>query len=122
MITSRTPNARRRASVISNSVRPAISTRVFGRSFVSGRKRVPSPAARIMAFIVGLSLWGFHCGAFIVGLSLWGFHCGAFIGAPSFAQLLQLQMPHRYLYSICGAEMFCQLLGKIDRAVLAAGA
>src|ERR1700758_5589751 len=45
-----TPHERRRVRVISRSVRPEISTRALGRSLVSGRKRVPSPAARIMAF------------------------------------------------------------------------
>ena len=38
-------------SVISSSVRPPISTSALGRSSVSGRSRVPSPAARIIAFI-----------------------------------------------------------------------
>ena len=40
--------SRSRDSVISSSVRPPTSTSAFGRSFVSGRSRVPSPAARIM--------------------------------------------------------------------------
>ena len=32
-------------------VRPLISTSALGRESVSGRKRVPRPAARIMAFM-----------------------------------------------------------------------
>src|SRR5712692_6952332 len=53
MITSVIPKERRRESVISRSVRPLISTRALGRVSVSGRRRVPRPAARIMAFIGG---------------------------------------------------------------------
>src|SRR5579862_5341423 len=49
-MTSFTPKERRRARVISSSVRPPISTSALGRWLVSGRRRVPSPAARIMAF------------------------------------------------------------------------
>src|SRR5579885_912877 len=48
---SSTPKARSREIVISSSVRPSSSTSAFGRSFVSGRSRVPRPAARTIAFI-----------------------------------------------------------------------
>src|SRR5881409_2600222 len=51
MITPSTPDARRRSSVISSSVRPATSTNAFGRLSVSGRRRVPRPAASTIAFI-----------------------------------------------------------------------
>src|SRR5579883_2184614 len=51
MMISSTPKSRSREIVISSSVRPSSSTSAFGRSFVSGRSRVPSPAARIIAFI-----------------------------------------------------------------------
>src|SRR5260370_6363833 len=54
MMASRTPKGRKRESVISRRVRPAISTSALGRLAVSGRKRVPRPAARIMAFIRAL--------------------------------------------------------------------
>ena len=53
MMTSVTPAVRRRVRVISRSVRPESSTRALGRESVSGRRRVPRPAARIMAFIAG---------------------------------------------------------------------
>src|SRR5258708_32170438 len=55
MMTSVTPKERRRERVISSSVRPAISTSALGRLSVSGRKRVPRPAARIIAFMRALS-------------------------------------------------------------------
>ena len=55
MITSVIPKARRRERVISSRVRPAISTRALGRVSVRGFRRVPRPAARIMAFIAGPS-------------------------------------------------------------------
>jgi len=50
-MTSEMPKVRRRVRVISRRVRPLISTRALGRLSVSGRRRVPRPAARIMAFI-----------------------------------------------------------------------
>src|SRR5690349_20332518 len=50
---SLTPNFLRRSMVISRSVRPLISTSALGRSLVRGRRRVPRPAARIMAFMGG---------------------------------------------------------------------
>src|ERR1700751_3035943 len=53
-MTSFTPKERRRVSVISSRVRSSISTSAFGQSLVSGRRRVPSPAARIMALGVGI--------------------------------------------------------------------
>ncbi len=37
--------------MISRRVRPESSTRALGRESVSGRRRVPRPAARTMAFI-----------------------------------------------------------------------
>src|SRR5947209_12523739 len=40
----------------------------------------------------------------------------------SFAQILQLKMPHHHLHPIPIAQMFCQLLGQIYRAMLSAGA
>src|SRR6266404_8175255 len=89
------PKLRSRESVISSMVRPATSTSALGRSSVSGRKRVPRPAARIMAFIDLL-------------LSL--------------IQLLLLAMMHHHCHSITGTQMFGQLLRQIDRAMLAAGA
>src|SRR5208337_643341 len=97
IITSRTPELRKRESAISSSVRPLISTSALGRSSVSGRKRVPRPAARIIAFI---------------GLSL------------SWIQLLLLAMAHDNFHSVfgLGAQVFRQLLGQIDGAMLAAGA
>src|SRR5208282_72331 len=94
IITSRTPKLRKRESVISSSVRPLISTSALGRSSVRGRKRVPRPAARIIAFI---------------GPSL------------SWIQLLLLAMMYHHLHSILAAQMFCQLLRQIYGSVLAAG-
>jgi hypothetical protein len=41
--------------VISSNVRPPTSTKAFGRLLVNGRKRVPNPAAKIIALIVGNS-------------------------------------------------------------------
>src|SRR2546428_8827278 len=52
-ITSLIPKERKRERVISSSVRPPSSTRALGRLSVSGRRRVPRPAERIMAFIGG---------------------------------------------------------------------
>src|SRR5260370_21026167 len=88
-ITTRTSNARIRASVISSSVRPATSTSALGRLSVSGRNRVPSPAAKTIAFI----------------------------GAPSFAELLQLHVPHRHLNPILGTQVLRKVLRQIDRAM-----
>src|SRR6266702_102960 len=99
LITSRTPNARKRETVISSSVRPAISTSAFGRLSVSGRKRVPSPAAKIMAFMEKPSL-----------------------ERSPLAQFLQLKMPYRHLQPVPAAQTLRQLFRQIDRAMLAAGA
>src|SRR5882724_14180 len=89
-----TPNERKRLRVISSSVRPAISTSAFGRSFVNGRRRVPSPAASTMAFI----------------------------GVHSFTERLQAKVPQPDLHTPPRAQPLGQLLGKVDRAVLPAGA
>src|SRR5439155_3654736 len=51
MMTSLMPKVRRRMRVISRRVRPESSTRALGRLPVSGRRRVPKPAAKIMAFM-----------------------------------------------------------------------
>src|ERR1700691_255411 len=96
MIASRTPKARTREMVISSSVRPLISTRAFGRSSVSGRKRVPRPAARIIAFI------GLH-------------------PSSSSVQLLLLAMMHDHFHPRPAAQTLRQLLGQIYRAMLTAG-
>src|SRR6266853_831397 len=95
IITSVTPKLRRRESVISSSVRPLISTRALGRSSVRGRKRVPRPAARIIALIKS-------------SLSL--------------IQLLLLAMNDDHFDSIICAQMFGHLLRQIHGAMLAAGA
>src|ERR1039458_6962506 len=50
-MTSMTPTFFNRRSAISSSVRPATSTSALGRLSVNGRRRVPKPAARIIAFI-----------------------------------------------------------------------
>src|SRR5260370_40161825 len=50
-ITSLSRKVRRRERVISSRVRPESSTRALGRVSVRGFRRVPRPAARIMAFI-----------------------------------------------------------------------
>src|SRR5580700_7752392 len=55
MMASVMPKVRRRVRVISRRVRPFSSTRALGRVSVRGRRRVPRPAARILAFIQGLS-------------------------------------------------------------------
>src|SRR5260370_33087781 len=47
------PKVRKRERVISSRVRPESSTRALGRVSVRGFRRVPKPAARIMAFIGG---------------------------------------------------------------------
>src|SRR5271165_5879528 len=94
MMTSRTPKELKRVRVISRSVRPATSTRALGRVSVSGRRRVPSPAARIMAFIGGLSF--FH--------------------------LFQFEMAHDDFEAVPEAQAFGQLLREKNRAVLAARA
>src|SRR5512139_4157463 len=44
------PKWRRRARLYVMSGRPPTSTSAFGRSFVSGRRRVPRPAAKTIAF------------------------------------------------------------------------
>src|SRR6266852_1555309 len=99
MMTSVTPKVPRRERVISSRVRPATSTRALGRLSVSGRRRVPRPAARIMAFMEGPSL-----------------------ERSPFAQLLQLKMPHRHFQTVPGAQTLGQLLGKEDGAMLASRA
>src|SRR5208283_5013048 len=70
MMTWRIPKPCRRVSTISSKVRPLISTSALGRSPVSGRRRVPIPAARIMARIgSGLALAVLHNHLDIVALS-----------------------------------------------------
>src|SRR6266436_1483175 len=54
-MTSVTPKVRRRERVISRRVRPESSTSALGRVSVIGRRRVPRPAARIMAFMGALA-------------------------------------------------------------------
>src|SRR6266853_6399731 len=95
MTTSVTPKERRRERAISSSVRPATSTNALGQLSVSGRKRVPRPAARIIAFTRS---W------------------------PSFAQTFQTKMPNYYIDSVGSAQLFCCLLRQIDRAMLPSGA
>src|SRR6266446_1596537 len=99
MMTSVMPKVRRRVRVISRRVRPASSTRALGRSSVSGRRRVPRPAARIMAFIEGLSLEGF-----------------------ALAEFFEFDMAEDDFEAVAGAEAPGQLLGEEDRAMLAASA
>src|ERR1019366_3588856 len=93
-MTSSIPSAHKRVSAISSSVRPLISTSALGRSSVSGRKRVPRPAARIMAFMDSV---------------------------PSWVQVLLLAMMHHHFHSTLGAQMIRQPLRQIDGAMLAAG-
>src|SRR3989441_5023956 len=118
MITSRIPKARKRESVISSSVRPAISTSALGRESVSGRRRVPRPAARIMAFI----------GAFPAnrpaqeGGPYNGKAKGLSLERSPLAQILQLKMADRHFHAVPGAQTLRQLLREIDGAMLAAGA
>src|SRR5262245_13925283 len=97
MITSLISNLRSRSSVISRSVRPLISTRALGRSFVSGRSRVPRPAARIIAFI-------------------------GFIGASLAAQILQAEVTDCNANARSGAHSFGELLGEVNGTVLPTGA
>src|SRR6266566_9480286 len=94
MTTSVTPKERRRERVISSSVWPATSTKALGRVSVSGRKRVPRPAARIIAFKA----------------------------VPSLAQALEAQVPQHYIDSVGGAQFFCSLLRQINGTMLAPGA
>src|SRR5713226_4032379 len=93
-ITSVIPKVRRRVRVISSSVRPESSTRALARVSVSGRRRVPRPAARIIAFITALSL----------------------------AHFLQLDVADHNFQAVSVAQTFCQLFRQVDRAVLASGA
>src|ERR1700676_803414 len=97
-----TPKVRRRAMVISSSARPLISTRALGRSLVSGRRRVPSPAARIMAFM----------GPSRLGLALKEFGM----------KILQAEVTDYYFDAGFAAEAFGHLFGQVHGAVLAAGA
>ena len=90
---------RRRRSVISRRVCPAISTSALGRSLVSGRNRVPRPAARTIAFIsrpFSLGLLGFHS--------------------------FQLAMLHDHFDAGASPQALRDLLREIDGAMLAAGA
>src|SRR5947209_18219050 len=104
MITSRIPKSRRRVRVISRRVRPPTSTNALGRSLVRERRRVPKPAARIIAFI-GLSF-----GCFL--------QLERRISYPGF---LQFAMVHNDFNTIVAAQISGKLLGQIDGAVLAAG-
>src|SRR5438477_3849921 len=99
MTTSVIPKARRRERAISNSVWPATSTSALGRLSVRGRKRVPKPAAKIIAFI---GSW----------LSQTG---------PSLAQTFQAKMPNYYIDSVGGAQLFGRLLRQVNRPMLAPG-
>src|SRR5438045_1909494 len=100
MTTSVIPKARRRERAISNSVWPATSTSALGRLSVRGRKRVPKPAAKIIAFI---GSWPSQT---------W----------PSLAQTFQAKMPNYYIDSVGGAQLFGRLLRQIDGAMLPSGA
>src|ERR1700720_2423571 len=71
MMASVMPKVRSRLTVISRRVRPLISTRALGRGWGRGRRRVPRPAARIMALIDGLSKRGFHVAKLDWAVSCW---------------------------------------------------
>src|ERR1700692_2496762 len=107
------PKPRRRASVISSKVRPPISTSAFGRSSVRGRKRVPRPAARTMAFIEKLSAKDYQQEERIARFA---------VKRTSFAHLLELQMAHHHFHAVPDTKVFCQLFSKINRTVLTTGA
>src|ERR1700733_12355786 len=90
MMTSRMPKECKRERAISSKVRPPTSTSALGRVSVRGRRRVPRPAAKIIAFI-----------------------------GPSFAEFLQLQMADQHVHAVTSAQVPGQLLGKVDGAMLA---
>src|SRR5205807_2474448 len=114
MMTSLIPKERRRASVISSSVRPLISTRALGRVSVSGRRRVPRPAARIIAFIREPAASG---GWRVIRSFGEITHHGV-----QHAQLFEFEVADADFNAAAAAQMFCELFGEIDGAVLAAGA
>src|SRR6266403_3217087 len=99
MMNSVIPKVRRRVRVISRRVRPESSTRALGRVSVSGLRRVPRPADRIIAFMRGLSLKRFPL-----------------------AEFFELEMADGSFHAISTAQAFCQVLGEENGAVLAAGA
>src|SRR5690242_10310496 len=126
MMTSVTPKVRSRARVISSSVRPESSTRALGRVSVRGRRRVPRPAARIMAFIRGDSRWEKEMAParlrrrvlqkrreICAWCSLEGF---------PFAEFFEFKMAEDHFEAVAVAEALGELLGEKNGAVLAASA
>src|SRR6516164_10369348 len=107
-MSSFTPKERSRAMVISSMVRPATSTSALGLSLVSGRRRVPRPAARIMAFIRKLSLLE----SLPYGFDYRRLERGGF----------EPRVAERHLDASAVAQVSGQLLGQEYRTVLPAGA
>src|SRR5215470_7076365 len=107
-----TPKDLSRSMVISRSARPFNSTRALGISSVSGRRRVPNPAARIIAFMreyLGPSQKALGANP----------RRGSWL---SFAHFLDLDVAEVDFQAAACAQPLCELFGEIDRTVLAAGA
>src|SRR5215475_161847 len=137
MMISSTPNVFSRSIVISKRVRPLIATRALGVLSVRGRRRVPRPAARIMAFIAGRQL---RCrdGREISLYTSRPIHknesekqrcrfvpfemTGPVQLANSFAHLFEFDVAEVDVEAIAVAEALGELFGEKDGAVLAAGA
>src|SRR5215470_390087 len=98
--------------VISRRVRPFSSTRALGILSVSGRRRVPKPAAKIIAFMRE------YLGPSQKTLGVnprresW----------LSFAHFLKFDVPEIHFEAIAVAEALGELFSEIDGAVLATGA
>src|SRR5580692_7788992 len=125
MMASVTPNDWRGLMVISRRVRPFSATRALGRVPVRGRRRVPKPAARIMAFMAGTSEEWVASGEYpekTEAEHLPRERRGHREERESFAEVLKAEMAEDYFHAGPGAEAFGELLGKKDGAVLAAGA
>src|SRR5579883_2109198 len=120
MMISSTPKSRSREIVISSSARPSSSTSAFGRSFVSGRSLVPSPAARIIAFIAAPAPFQRIEGPYRENPAR----------LDSFREQLGLQlsrsfkpkMPDDHFHALFRAEVTRKLLRQKNRAVLPARA
>src|SRR4030095_3811045 len=107
-----TPNERSLSIVISRSVFPPTSTSALGLLSVSGRSLVPSPAAKIMAFMKIFSWRGFY--------RLGGSRAYRFCHRRFKSRRLESHVPHFDLNAASAAQPFRQLFGQKDRPVLSA--
>src|SRR5215813_5624997 len=107
-----TPKDLRRSMVISRRVRPLSSTRALGMLSVRGRRRVPKPAAKIIAFMREY-----------LGPSQMALEVNPRRGSSlSFAHFLEFDVTKVDVEAAPRAQSLCQLLSEIDGAVLAASA